>query len=401
MNIWIFFQYADPSIGYTRSADLGRRLAARGHRVTVFAAGFNHLTLRDDRLCHGEAWREEDFDGVTFVWISTPRYHINDWRRYANILVYSARAVWLGIRRRPGPDVTVGSSPHLLAPLAAWAVAMIRRARFVFEIRDLWPQVLVEMGGLREEGITTRALRLLERFLCRRATRIVSLLPRLDRYLAPLGVPAERITWVPNGVDTIRLGRCSPYRPRSGESLTVMYLGGMQDYNGLDVLLDAAETLQRRGTTDIRFVLVGDGTVRTHLMERAARLGLKNVVFRGVVPKTAVLKVLEEADVLFHGFRDLPVLRFGVSPTKISEYLWAGRPIIYAGAGANDPVAEAGAGITIPPAQPDALVAAIDALRAMTPERLTQMGECGPRYVSARLDMDVVAERFERAVSGD
>ena len=139
MRVWIFCQYASvPSIGqYTGHYDLAKGLVAKGHDVTIFASSFSHYSFRETLLEPGETRREVVYDGVRFVWLRTPPYSANDWRRIRSMAVYARRATWAAMFRRPRPDVCLGVCFHPLAGLTAWLVALMKRARFVYEIRRL------------------------------------------------------------------------------------------------------------------------------------------------------------------------------------------------------------------------------------------------------------------------
>lgn len=98
MNIWIFNQYAHPPDlpGGTRHYDLGRELVRRGHQVVIIATSFHHYMHKETRLKPGETWKVEEIDGMKFVWLRTPPYQRNDWRRVRNMVVFMFRASRLG-----------------------------------------------------------------------------------------------------------------------------------------------------------------------------------------------------------------------------------------------------------------------------------------------------------------
>ena len=175
VRIWILNHYASPpdQPAGTRHYDISCVLAERGHDVTIFASSFSHSTFREERLQRNQHIRAECIDGVRFIWIRTTPYSGNDGRRALNMLSYAVGVI-RAQRRMPSPDVVVGSSVHFGAAAAACLIGAIRRVPFVFEVRDLWPQTLVDMGALRENSFATRALRGVERFLYLRARVIIT-----------------------------------------------------------------------------------------------------------------------------------------------------------------------------------------------------------------------------------
>ena len=364
--VWIFNHYAvTPDLpGGTRHFDLARELVGRGHQATIFASGFQHLRHREMKLVPDERWKIEDVDGVNFVWLKTFPYQRNNWRRVVNMASYTFRAWWLG-RRLPKlvpelekPDVIIGSSVHLLAVLAAYWVAKQHMARFIMEVRDLWPQTIVDMGEMSGRNPIVKVLQLIERFLYRRGEQIIVLAPSMGEYISDRGISKEKIVWIPNGVDLSRFEDAKP-QDSTDNRFEVMYLGAHGQANALNVLLQAARIIQDQNYHDMRIVLVGDGPEKQKLIRLADELGLENAEFRDPVPKADVPKVLQGADATVLILNDLPLYRYGISLNKLYDYLAAGKPLILVGNPANNPVKEVGCGLTVPPRNPEAVAEAI------------------------------------------
>lgn len=404
MDIWIFNHYAQPPDlpGGTRHYDLGRELLRCGHRVVIFASSFHHYIHRETRLGPGEAWRLEEVDGVKFVWLRTPPYTRNDLNRVRNMVAYMLRACHLG-RKLPRllphvgqPDVVIGSSVHLLAVLAALWVARRYNAKFIMEVRDLWPQAIVDMGELSERSPVVRLLRRLEKYLYTCGERIVVLGPQMEDYISRLGVPRDRIVWIPNGVDLSRFGDAPPAHA-DGKGFRVLYLGAHSQSKELDVLIRAAKMIQDWNYADINFALVGDGPEKGRLMALAAELGLVNVRFYDPVPKTEVPRVLREASALLIA-EEAKFFSYGGSILKLSEYMAVAKPIIFCVNAPHNPVEEARCGITVPPRQPEALADAILKLYRMPPEEREAMGQRGREYVEKHHDIRVLGQRLAELI---
>jgi glycosyltransferase involved in cell wall biosynthesis len=341
-------------------------------------------------------------DGVKLVRVrSATSYRGNGIARMLNIAEFALRVRWLGRSCFHGelarPDIIVGSSPHLFA---AWAAEWLSRrlhARFVFEVRDLWPESLVALGVFGRRHPVVVALRALERHLYRRADAIVSLLPEAWRYIArQRRVPREKITWIPNGasLDQPAVEAASTGEPRP---LTVMYLGAHGRANALDDLLTAAR-MTKEQRLPIRFVLVGDGPEKANLIAGASRLGLDYVTFQDPVPKTEVARTLAGADVLVALLEDTPLYEYGISLNKLFDYMAAGKPIVLAGSVAHNYVEIAQCGFAIPPRDADALARSLADLAAMPDEARREMGARGRAYVKANHSWDLLAERLAVAL---
>ena len=401
VKIWILNHYAQPPDmpGGTRHYELGQQLLQHGYAVTVFASSFRHAQRRESQSYSSQSSFVEEVDGLQFVWLRTFAYQRNDWRRLVNMISYLVRSYWWGRRLAraggpvPKPDIVLGSSVHLLAVLSAYLLARHFKSHFVMEVRDLWPQTLVEMGALSERSPVTRLLRDLEKYLYRHAERIIVLLPKAVDYITRQGIDADKVVWIPNGVN---LSDYSPKEPtRTDEPrFTVMYMGAHGQANALDGLLDAAQIVQSRGYTHIHFALVGDGPEKQALLDYQRELGLANVSFRDPLPKSQVPHALQRADALVLLLRDLALYQYGVSLNKLFDYLGAGKPIILAGNPANNLVAEARCGLSVPPGDVPALAEAIISLYEMPPEQRDAMGQRGHSFAEQHYDYALLAKRL-------
>lgn len=397
MRIWIVNHHADPPDGLaTRSFDISRRFVASGNPTTIFVCAFSNYHLRPMRSLGLRLWKTEDIDGVRMVWITGPSYRANDWRRVLNMLTFSVLAVVAGTFRRERPDIVVGVSVHPLAALSGWLLARLKGARFFFEVTDLWPESLIEFGRLRADSVAARAMRRLERFLFVHSERIVMLWRHTDEYVAAQGVSPAKILWVPHGVELERYERLRPYEGGCSRPFKVMFVGGIVS-GPLDGILDAAQVLQDRGRDDVCFVLVGAGHEKDKFVARARETGLRNVEFRGAVPKREISKTLEEADAFIYGVRDIPLYRFGLSMNKVTDYLAAGRPIIFFGHSTYDPVRDAAAGYSVPPGDATLVADAIERLVALSPRERMEMGERGRQYLVEHHNIPVLSERLMAA----
>jgi glycosyltransferase involved in cell wall biosynthesis len=406
MRIWILNHYASPpdQPTGTRHYDLGRVLAGQGHDVTIFASSFSHVTLREERLQRNERMRIDNIDGVRFLWVRTMPYSGNDGRRALNMLSYAVGVI-RAQRRMPRPDVVVGSSVHPAAAVAACLIGLVRRVPFVFEVRDLWPQTLVDMGALKKNSAITLALRGVERFLYRRARVIISVPPRATDYITLLGIPKEKVVCIPNGIADYdeRVGDMNDSatelvakieKLRRAGYLVAGYVGSHVLANGVDTLVQAARTLRDRGVLDIAFVFVGDGLEKDRSRQLASRHDLRNVLFWQSLPKRSVPAVLDALDVTLFSIHDIPVYKYGISSNKLFDYLASGRPIVSACAVEDTPVTASGGGICVPSESPEEIADALVELAAMGEAKRHAMGERGRHWVYQHHGATALAGRF-------
>ena len=402
MNVWILNHYADsPDRLSTRSYDLAKQLVDRGYRVTIFAAGFSHYKFVEERVPSGEKWKEEDWNGVRFVWLKTFPYRFNDWRRVLNMLSYGWRAFWLGCKLQDKPDIIIGVSVHPVAPVAGYILSKSKKSRFFFEVTDLWPETLIDIGEISPHNPLVYILRVWEKFLYKRAEKTIMLWPQAHRYTTKLGIPEQKIVWIPHGVDLSRLGGMKAYDGGGNSVFTVMFLGGQSKYHGIETILEAARILQDQMNEQVKFVIVGGGAESERLRSQAAQMCLQNVEFRPTVPKSEIGRVMSEADTFIFHIRNLIVLKkYGISANKLYDYLSSGRPVIFAVNSSNNPVEEANAGVSVPAESPVALADAVVHLSKLCPEERVRMGQNGVEFLRKNHDIRVLADRLDGILSG-
>ncbi|MBQ1017255.1 glycosyltransferase family 4 protein [Micromonospora sp. D93] len=365
--------------GGTRHVELFSRLP--GWTYVILAGRRNMITGAPQRPEPG------------FHLVAVTPYRGNGLGRVLNWVSYAVTATVAGLRQ-PRPDVVYASSPHLLAGLSGCVVAALRRTPFVLEVRDLWPRVLVEMGTLSETSVANRALERLERFLYRRADRIVIMAPGVRAAIEATGVAPDRIAFIPNAADpddfTPSVGRDELRRRYGFTRRTAVYAGAHGPANGLDLLLAAAEAVP-----EIDVVLVGSGVEKSRL--RAKALGIDNVRFLDPVPKTEIPDLLHAADVGLHVLADVELFRAGVSPNKVFDYMAAGLPILTNSPGiVGDLVMGAAAGYVTPPGN---LAHGLTQMVQASPDGLTKMGAAGRCWIREHQSRTAMAHALTRLLA--
>ncbi|WP_237370660.1 glycosyltransferase family 4 protein [Rhizobium sp. SL42] len=403
-RIWLINPYSStPSTGMGgRHHYLAKALSRLGHQVTLVAARRHHLLRQDvdaDRLP-----TEEIVDGYRFVRIDVPRYsHAHDKRRILAWFVFAARL--LQLRRRLGekPDAVLYSSPHPVGYLAAERLARRCGARLVFEVRDIWPLTLVEVGGYSPRHPFIRFLQWIEDRAYNNSDRVVSNLEGAVGHMTSRGMNASKFTWVSNGIALDEVATPAPLPaevtaqiPKDG--LRIAYTGTLGAANALETLLNAAAMLN--DLPAVHFILVGQGRERAFLESRRDELGLNNVHFLNGVPKKQVQSVLGACDACYIGWLNSPLYQWGIAANKIPEYLFSGKPIVHSFSGGSDPVMKFDCGITVPAEEPKALAEAIRRLHGMPEDGRRRMGENGHKAAVEHYDYAQLARRMEQVLLG-
>jgi glycosyltransferase involved in cell wall biosynthesis len=317
-RVLVFNHFAVPlgEPGGTRHTELFSQLHGWDHLIV--AARTNPSTRK----------AQQDRPGFRFVAV-TP-FSNNGLARIGNWISYAIAATWTSmVNLRRHPDVVYASSPHLLAGVAGAVVAGLFRVPLILEVRDMWPKILVDMGQLKTSSPVYKILARLESWLYHRADRIVVLADGVGKTLVETGVPANKITLIPNAADPeyfeTGLTREQARAAYGFEKLTFVYTGAHGPANGLELLLEAASTISE---PSVEIVLVGDGVERPNLIRQSIALKLTNVRFLDPIPKAEIPRLLQAADVGVHCLADIPLFHYGVSPNKVFDYMAAGRPVL-------------------------------------------------------------------------
>jgi glycosyltransferase involved in cell wall biosynthesis len=397
MNIWFINHYALPpdKAGGTRHYSLAKELVRLGHKVTIIASSFDYFSQTETKLSVGESSKRETVDGVDFIWLRTPPYKGNSLGRIRNMLSFTFD-IWRekSCEHLPRPDVIYGSSPHLFAAYSAYRVAKRKKIPFVLEVRDIWPQSLVDIGSISPGHPLVRLLTRLEKTLYTHATHVVTLLPFAHEHIVQKGGRPDAITWVSNGID-LRLVP-APEEPKATGKFNIFYTGAHGVANALDVLVETANEVQHRpDAAHIHFTLVGEGPEKIKLKETAKQYGLTNITFRDSVPKRSLYTLAQEADAFVALVRDSVLYKHGISFNKFFDYLAMARPVLMASSARNNPVGEAGAALTVPPDDPKALAEAVFELCSYSLEKRSDMGMRGRSYVEEHYSFEKLAKKLE------
>jgi glycosyltransferase involved in cell wall biosynthesis len=387
-RIVVFNHFAAPpeSPGGTRHIELFGRLA--GWEVRIIAANRNLLTGGEVRA----------HPPLETVWVSP--YSGNGPARILNWLSYSVTAFARALRIRR-VDVFYGSSPHLLAALVGLVMARLRRVPFVLEIRDVWPKVLADMGGMSPTSPVYRMLEFLESVLYRYADRIVILAEGVRSHVVERGVDPDRIEFIPNAADTEDFTPTAPrdvLRDRYGfTGVVAVYAGAHGPANGLDLLLDAAAE-GAASHPELLVVLVGGGTAKDALVERAHGDGLTNVRFMDPIPKSEIPDLLAAVDIGVHCLSDVEMFRTGVSPNKLFDYMAAGLPVVTNTPGETSEFVVASRGGRAVP--PDGLAGALVELASLSAGARSYIGRLGREHLDATRSRSAMAARLQVLLDG-
>ena len=400
MNILYLNHYAgSPTLGMEfRPYYLSREWVRAGHRVQIVAGAYSHV--RSQQPAAGD----ELIDGIAYRWLPLPRYSGNGLRRAWNIARFLGQA-WQQAPRLAAefePDVVIASSTDPMDIWVARRLARLARAMLVFEVHDLWPLSPIELSSMAPGHPFIRLCHAAESTAYRDADRVVSMLPKVQDYMASRGLDLRKLHIVPNGITLEEWqGEAQALRDdvaaaiaehRAAGRAVVGYAGSMGQPNALDVLIDAMHLLRDAA---IGIVMVGDGLERERLVARIAAEGLQERM-RSLPPiaKAQIPDFLACLDVAYIGWQNVPIYRFGIAPNKLMDYMMAGCAVLHSVEAGNDPVEESACGLTVAPESAAEVAAGLLQLTALTLAERQAMGQRGREFVLTHHTYPVLAQRF-------
>jgi glycosyltransferase involved in cell wall biosynthesis len=380
----------------TRSYEMAQRLISRGHEVTM-VCGSGRMSSSGLSGEPAGGMRRGDVDGIDVIEFCLPYSNYDGFlKRSWTFLRFAWRSVMLALRT--DYDLLFATSTPLTAGIPGIAMKIFRKKPFVFEVRDLWPELPREMGVISNPAIL-KALDVLEWLSYHSADACIGLSPGIVRGITRRDIPGSRVAMIPNGCD---LELFAPSERKGLEAIpgiakqdfVAIFCGAHGMANGLDAVLDAAGVLMARGERDIRLLFVGDGKLKPGLVERARREGLENCVFRDPVPKRELSAITAASDAGLMILANVPAFYYGTSPNKFFDYIAAGLPVLnnYPGWLAEI-IGENECGTAVPPADPEAFADALVAMRDDR-ERRERMGRNARALAEREFNRERLGDRF-------
>ncbi|MEC9375138.1 MAG: glycosyltransferase family 4 protein [Pseudomonadota bacterium] len=359
---------------------LGQALKHHGIQVEIVSSTVFHKYINPPSI-KGE-FESENLNGVIYHWIKTFNYKKRGISQVINQLdfirkIYKAKSFLLD----RNPDLVIASSPHPFVVFPAKSIAASAGGKLIFEVRDLWPELIKELGNMHSWHPYVLMNQWAESFAIRHAKLILSVKPGdRDYFLDKYGNTAPDCVYVPNG---FLPGTDSSEVPKQLDELRnqykyiVGYVGAVSRYYGLEDLVRIAAEFQHQ--EDVGFVIIGGGDKSKEIFDLSKSFKLDNFHMIGQVPRSKVESAMHCFDVCYVGLQDLGVHRYGISCNKIYEYMYCSKPILACYSVGYDPVQQAECGFTIPLGDSVQQAKALRKLLADKPLR-TIMGTNGKNY---------------------
>lgn len=402
MKILYFHQHFSTPKGSAgiRSYAMAQSLIRNGHQVTMvcgsFGAGQTGLTQP-----FSKGMRRGMVDGIDIIEFELPYSNaLSFLKRILIFLSFAFKSIKVALTEQY--DVVFATTTPLTAGIPGIFAKWFRRKPFVFEVRDLWPELPKAMGVIKNP-IVLWMMSVLEWTSYHSADRLVGLSPGIVDGIIKRGIAPEKVASIPNGCDLdIFASEHQAWRPEGVQSTDLMaiFTGTHGLANGLNAVLDAAVELKKRQRTDIKLVLVGDGMQKKALLERAAELQLDNVIFHDPVNKAKLAGLMASADIGLQILANVPAFYYGTSPNKFFDYISAGLPVLnnYPGWLA-ELITKEQCGFAVPPENPQAFADALEQA-ANQREQLIEMGGNGQQVAREQFNRSILSQKFSDWVTG-
>ena len=364
-----------------RNCTLAREWVLQGHEVTVVAGSFGHIRFRQPKITG--RFEEEHIDGIRYLWVRTPVYRpTGTMLRVLAMLAFNLRCMFIGLGKERPYDIVICSSPPPFSIYYGRKLARLWNAKLVFDIRDLWPLSLIDLGGMSRRHPFIRMVQHAEDFACRKADLVTAVPGNCEDYLRSRGLGKGKFLHIGNGIASDHMSaETMPENHatvldqlRKQDALILGYAGTIGLANAVHSVVEAVAMLP----ANIHLVIVGDGAYgsRLHDLSRELRIA-DRIHILPPVNRGQVADILKNIDIAYIGMQNAPVYKLGASFTKLNDYMLAGKPILYAVGDPGNAVERSGCGVLCRPETPDSIAAGIRELAALSPEARREMGEKG------------------------
>lgn len=400
-NIWILNHYASEGTG--RHYCFAKHLTVRGNIVKIFKASTLHNSNKNV-IKDNSKYVAEKIDEIEFISIKARNYFGNGKQRILNMVDFALGL--LSVSKKfddHKPNIIFASSVHPLTWLSGYFLSKRYKAKFIVETRDLWPETLVAMGQINKNGIPAKILYSLEKFIYKRADKLIFTFPGGKDYVQEIGLDNSNVRYINNGIDIDDFNFNKEKEIYvdddldNNTSFKILYTGSMGQANALNYLLEAAKIIRTNGINDIKIILFGDGYQRKELEEYSKVNGLTNVVFKGTVEKKYIPNILSKSNLNVFTGQSIYLYKYGLSLNKMFDYYASGKPTLSNIECGYDLLSEYDNGVTVDGGSAEALVEGILKFYNMPKEEYKTY--CDNAIIASKdFDFKVLTDKLEEII---
>lgn len=375
--------------GGTRSYWLAQELIRNGHQVTMLTSSIKYQ----------ERIKKITIDSIDVIYIKEEySQSMNIVQRLRAFIGFMLKATYIGWQMK-NINLVIATSTPLTIGIPALVLKWTKKIPYIFEVRDLWPEVPIQMGALKNPLVRWVA-KFLEKTIYKNSEHVIALSPGMRNGVTKY-IPNEKTSMIPN------MSKKNEFWPReknrefetklglSPESFKVVHFGSLGLANGVETIIESAKLL--KGNNSIVFLFVGGGSTEDELIEECEKNQLINVKFLGKFSMKETSEIVNICDISIVSFKDLPIL-YTNSPNKLFDSLSAGKPIIVNSAGwTKEMVEKHNCGYYVNPRFPQELVDKLLNLKN-NPKLINQMGENSRRLAETVYDKTILSHQFVKLI---
>lgn len=357
-----------------------------------------HVIMITSRSSQKKLIHKEIVEGIEVIYIRNAYSNeMSILRRLISFLNFMILSTWVAFRQKNIAIIYATSTP-LTIGIPALFCKWFKKIPFIFEVRDLWPEVPIQMGAIKNKAIQ-KLLYWFEALIYKNASYIVALSPGMVDGVLKYGISSEKVSMIPN------MAKIDEFYPRNQNfeiakifeidlnKFNIIHFGAMGIANGLDYIIYAAEIMKNREINDVEFLLLGDGGVKERLKQQAKKLDLKNVKFIDSKPMKILSELVNLSNCSIVTFSNIPILKTN-SPNKLFDSLSAGKPIIVNSSGwTKEMIEDNNCGAYVDSEKPEHLVSLIAKWKD-NPELLTKLGSNSRKLAENTYDKSILSQKF-------
>ena len=370
-----------------------------GFTVYIITASYMHLFKKFPKVDNNFTF--ENIDGINYIWVKVPKYRgSTDKKRVLKWFTFTLKLFILPLKNMKKPDIVIASPMAPFLTIPAYRLAKKYNAKFIYEVKDIWPLSIIELGNISKANPLIKLMSWCEKFGIKKADSIVSSLQNYGEHLKTIGIKKDFV-WLNNGIDLEEMQNIEKLPQEVEKQLPknkfiVGYTGTVGIANALEYFCKAAKELQNM--QDIAFVIVGDGKFKEDLQKRYSLLN--NLYFINPVKKQQVQSILQYFDVCYIGWNRENIYKYGISPNKIFDYMYSSKPILHAFDFEDaDIVKLANCGISVKSENVNSISEGIIQFYNMTKEEREELGENGKNYVLMHFTYKMLAKKYSKLFS--
>lgn len=339
MNIWIINHYAMPPEYEMRirTIMMAKYLQEIGHNVKIFSASTIHNTDINLIEKDGPIYIEKKYNGLNYIHIKTSNYTGNGLSRIRNMLEFPFRLIKVSNQIKTNPDIIICDLGAMLAPIP-YLISRFKKAKFVLEIRDLWPESIIEYKKLSRNNLMVKIMYFIEKWIYKKSDNLIFTMEGGIDYLIDKkwdqDMDLAKVHYINNGVDLESFNENKKkysYKDQdldNEDSFKIIYVGSIRLANNVKKIVEAAQILQERKISNVKFLIFGDGDDKIPLEKYCAENNIINVEFKGSVDKKKIPYILSKSDMNILHFEQNSLKKYGGSLNKMFEYFASGKPTI-------------------------------------------------------------------------